>query len=355
MAPTPPAQADGTEVGDTGSIDDGDSSDGEETGGMSVPVMVFWILCLLLAADILSIILVSMNIRRERMLLEEEREERRNGRRQELNRTARSAPSGAEQGFQTEHIQPKAVSGGKIAVGQLHNIGKRPYQEDSSGVTMLSDGALAIVADGMGGLSGGDKVSQKIVYTMLGYSDSLKTGQMDGVLSAMVNGVNESVNKMLGPDGLYKSGSTLMAVLVRQNRFHWIAVGDSHIYFYRNGSLVQLNQEHNRGQDLIVKAVRGEITFQEAREDRKKSGLTSFVGMGNLKHVDKSLRSIPLEAGDRIVLMTDGVFNALPDQTIAAVLARNPNVDQAAAEMERLVIQHGNPRQDNFTAVILGF
>ena len=77
--------------------------------------------------------------------------------------------------------------------------------------------------------------------------------------------------------------------------------------------------------------------------------------MGRLKYIDKSLDSIPLAPGDRIVLMTDGVFNALPDKTIEAVLNRYPNVQEAAAEMERLVIQRANPRQDNFTAVIIGF
>ena len=99
----------------------------------------------------------------------------------------------------------------------------------------------------------------------------------------------------------------------------------------------------------------GEITYEEARNAPKKNGLTSFIGMGRLKYIDKSQESIPLVAGDRILLATDGVFNALSDQTIEAVLTRIPDVQQAAAELERLVIQRANPRQDNFTAVILGF
>jgi len=298
--------------------------------------IVLYVLWGLLAADIAAIVWVTVLIRKNV-----------SDKKEKVNAAMNQAP-------QEQTLRSNAKIG-EIQVGQLHNIGARPYQEDSSGVSMLDDGILAVVADGMGGLSGGDKVSQKIVYSMLTYGDQLRPGYIDGALERMVHATNDAVNKMLGPEGLYKSGSTLLAVLARGNRFHWIAVGDSHIYYHHNGHLVQLNEEHNRGQELLHKAARGEITYEEARNDPKKNGLTSFIGMGRLKYIDKSLDSIPVAPGDRILLMTDGVFNALPDQTIEAVLNQYPNVQQAAAELERLVIQRANPRQDNFTAVIIGF
>lgn len=247
--------------------------------------------------------------------------------------------------------QPASV----ITIGQLHNIGARPYQEDSSGVAKLDDGVFSVVADGMGGLSGGDKVSQQIVYTMLEYTKTLHPGQMDGVLEQMVSAVTDTVNKTLGPAGLRKSGSTLMAVLARKNRFHWITVGDSHIYLYHDGTLVQLNQEHNRGQELLRQAIAGFLTFDEVRADPQKSGLTSYIGMGQLRYVDRSLHSIPLTPGDRVLLMTDGVFNALSETEICTVLRQYPDVVDAAQMLERGVIAKAYPHQDNFTAVILGF
>lgn len=308
----------------------------EESSGSAAKI-VFIILCVLLVADIGGIVAVSMLISKAQ---KEQGEEK----------TMRTAVTPGL-------AQPPSAftAGSEIQIGQLHNIGARPYQEDSSGVSRLDDGVLAVVADGMGGLSGGDKVSQKIVYTMLSYGDQLRPGYIDGALERMVHGTNEAVNAMLGPEGLYKSGSTLLAVLARNGRFHWITVGDSHIYYFHDGKLVQLNEEHNRGTELLHQAARGEITYEEAKNDPKKSGLTSFIGMGRLKYIDKSVDSIPISKGDRIMLSTDGVFNALPDQTIEAVLKQYPDVQAAADEMERLVIQRANPRQDNFTAVILGF
>lgn len=299
---------------------------------------VFLTLCVLLGADVAGILILSVMIAQEA----------------KSQKKAVKAPEAAP--CPTADALPcQAPIYPLPSVGKVHNIGARPYQEDSLGVAMLEDGVFAVVADGMGGLSGGDKVSQEIVKTMLSYSDRLTPSQMDGILGQMVDAVNDTVNRMLGPNGLYKSGSTLLAVLVRQGRFHWITVGDSHIYLYRDGTLIQLNQEHNRGQELLRKAVRGEISFEEARSDPKKNGLTSFIGMGSLRYIDKSIQSIPLKAGDRIALMTDGVFNTLPDMAIASVLAQYSEAQEAAGELERRVISRGNPRQDNFTAVILGF
>ena len=298
----------------------------------------------LLALDAIGIGVCSQSIQHRKHELRQQR------------RRAAVAAATAESEDEIIHTQslPEQPVPGRITVGSLQNIGGRPYQEDSSGVANLSDGALAVVADGMGGLSNGDKVSQKIIFTMMGFAKALRPGQMDGVLFQMVKGTVDVVNRMLGKDGLYKSGSTLMAVLVRGDRFHWIAVGDSHIYLFRDGQLIQLNQEHNRGQDLLRHAIAGELTFDEVRADPKKSGLTSFIGMGEIKYVEKSLDSIALHPGDRIVLMTDGVFNALSDSEIAAVLAQNPDVKTAARMMEQGVLSQAAPHQDNFTAVLLG-
>ena len=248
----------------------------------------------------------------------------------------------------------KAPVPGPVKVGNLHQIGARPYQEDCSGFNRLRDGVLAIVADGMGGLESSEKVSQKIVYTMLGYSQKLGPGQMDGVLGRMILSVSDEVDRILGPEGRAKSGSTVVTALIRQGCFHWAAVGDSHVYLYRNGKLLQLNQEHNRGQDMLVKAAREGLSFDEVRREKRKSGLTSFLGMGRLRHLEQSLRSIPLQGGDRIVLSTDGVFDVLSDAAIAEVLRRNPDVQQAADQLGRQVAACRNPRQDNYTAIILG-
>ena len=53
---------------------------------------------------------------------------------------------------------------GEIQIGKVHNMGRRSAQQDSLGVTDVPEGVFAVVADGMGGLSDGDKVSQTVVF-----------------------------------------------------------------------------------------------------------------------------------------------------------------------------------------------
>lgn len=242
-----------------------------------------------------------------------------------------------------------------ISYKAVHHIGARPYQEDSRGFMELKDGCFTVVADGMGGLYSGDKVSRKIVDTMLACGRNLKNGQMDGILEKFVNKTNQEVNHMLGSEKIYKSGSTLLAVLIRKNCFHWISVGDSRIYLYRDGELTKLNQEHNLGQELFMKAARGEITYGAAKNNPDRNKLTSFIGMGDLRYIDQSMESIEVKQGDCIVLATDGVFQTLSDNILVDLIRKNPDVEQLTKEIERLVLEKKNPRQDNFTAVVLTF
>ena len=243
-----------------------------------------------------------------------------------------------------------------ITVGRAHNIGARPSQQDSMGTTPVyqGQGILAVVADGMGGLSGGDQVSQRIVMDMLSMGAQNPMGQMDGILLQMVNRVNENVNAMLGPEGLYKSGSTLLGVLALKDRFQWISVGDSRIYLFRQGRMIQLNQEHNLLQDWMPQILEGKMNYAEALQNPDGKKLTSFIGMGQLKHVSSCTGSVPLQSGDRILLMSDGVFNTLPESAMEQILTRCPDVQNAAAVFEQQIKAAQAPGQDNFTVVILG-
>ncbi len=259
------------------------------------------------------------------------------------------------EGHGSQSVQSVRV--GPAEFGKAHNIGRRPVQQDSFGKTEVfqGQGILAVVADGMGGLSGGDQVSQRIVMGMLAGAAQLQPCWMDGILQQMVCNVNEDINQMLGPDGLYKSGSTLLAVLAEQDSFHWIAIGDSRIYLYREGQMLQVNQEHTQLQEWMPDILDGKMSYAEAVRNPDGAKLTSFIGMGKLKYVDCSLRGVGIAPGDRILLMSDGVFNTLSEQEMAGILGQYHDVQQAANVFEQKILAAQVPTQDNFTAVILGF
>lgn len=240
-----------------------------------------------------------------------------------------------------------------IHVGKLHDQGAREYQQDSFGVsdekTFSATGLLAVVADGMGGLADGDRVSAALVETALdGFMYSQGQGTPEQVLLTLTQW---GVNRLLGPENYRKSGSTLVMGLIRGDLFSWISVGDSRICLYRNGQLLQLNREHDFKQKLILQAVNGEIPLQEVYTDKRSGGLISFLGMGQLEYIDLPVEPLRLLPGDKLVLMTDGVYNALKDSEIITALALDE--DAAPEALHRAIQKKAFQDQDNYTAVIL--
>lgn len=242
---------------------------------------------------------------------------------------------------------------GNVAVEKLHRQGARKSQQDCFSVSndslRQSRGLLAVVADGMGGLSDGDKVSQAAVTAMMNGFYQVQ-GSPEHVLLALLALANQAVNQFLGPEGLYNGGSTLVAGLIRDGAFHFLSVGDSCVFLFRDGALIRLNRAHVFRNELYLRAVNGEISFQEAAEHPKAPGLTSFLGMGQLKYVDLPAQSIPIRPGDKYVLMSDGVYNALTPRELTQALSRDGG---AAEALEALIESKGYPDQDNYTAVIL--
>lgn len=242
----------------------------------------------------------------------------------------------------------------KISVGKLHHIGSRKSQQDSFGtVTLEDETVLAVLADGMGGLSDGDRVSQLLVYTILSQSKNVLKEGVIAPLYQLVGIANDVVNA--DSDIGHNSGSTLLVVWQKQNHFQWISVGDSRIYLYRAGNLIQMNSEHVYKKELLLSAVNGDMSYENAYTDEQSECLTSYMGMGRLRHIEGSLRDVELEPGDRILLMSDGVFNTISEKEISESVIRGGDVKKAAEIMLEEILQKNNPVQDNFTAIILGW
>lgn len=266
-----------------------------------------------------------------------------------LGRRRRKQLSAAKPALSAEKV-------GHVAIGKLHEQGARSEQQDSFGVSdesvMDTHGLLAVVADGMGGLADGAKVSAAAVEAVLdSFIEAQDAWPPERLLTELLRQAVGAVNGLLGPDDYRKSGSTLLMGLVRDGSFSFASVGDSRVCLYRCGTLIQLNREHIYRNDLAGKAVNGEIAVQDAFNDPKGAGLTSFLGMGVLSQVDLPAAPLRLYPGDRLLLMSDGVYNALSEEELSAALALAP--EEAAEAIRRAIQEKNYSNQDNYTAVIL--
>lgn len=272
-------------------------------------------------------------------------------------------------GIETEDVSDFGVSGAEkqgaplgrkvpYSVSKVHAIGARKDQQDSYNISDYMDssllqekGLLAIVADGMGGLSNGGMVSKLAVNTGMEYfygSDpSLAPGRR---LLEMVQIINNRVNQFLYGKK-ERSGSTLIEALICQNKLYFLTVGDSRIYLYRGGHMICLNRPHIYAEELALDGVNKQRNLSDMESDRQKASLTSYLGAGRLKHLDRNAEGISLVKGDKIMLCSDGVFGTLTEESMELALSKSP--EEAAELLEQQVYVAGKAAQDNFTAVII--
>lgn len=260
----------------------------------------------------------------------------------------------------TEKESVPKSGAGFCSVGKAHGIGSRGEQQDSFGLSDFTDeelyrtkGLFAAVADGMGGLANGNVVSQTVVQTCIEYFYGRASHQAaPDLLLDMTREVNARVNRMMQGEPA-RGGSTLAEVLIRQGKLYFLTVGDSRVYLFRGGKLICLNRPHVFGEELALEAVNGWRKADEVHSNPQKASLTSYIGAGELRYLDRVSEGIALAAGDKIMLATDGVFGTLRTEQMEQALA--DSVEGAAEQIEKMIQEAARPRQDNYTAVIIAF
>ena len=270
-----------------------------------------------------------------------------------------------KQGSRTEQImnvnvqeEISADNNAQFVIGKLHNVGKRSTQQDSFAVSDENDenlcrekGLIAIVADGMGGLSDGDKISSMVTLSLLKHFYEKPLADFPGdTLLDMLKNANREVNAFL-KNKTERCGSTLVTGIIKNKKLYYLSVGDSHIYLYRGGNLLQLNREHTYREELDLKVVNEEISMKEAIVNPQRTALTSYIGMGQLEKIDKNSSPVELQKGDRLIFATDGVFGTMKENQIASVM-QYP-VEESIRRMNEWIQAVGKSNQDNYTAVVI--
>ena len=245
-----------------------------------------------------------------------------------------------------------------ISIGNIQGMGAREDQEDSFAVINYSDperlrtkGLLAVVADGMGGMEDGAYASQSAVDMMTeGFNKCGEDESMPSWFYSMACSISGEIRKHFG--GM--SGTTLIAVHIKDDRLHWLSVGDSAIYIMRNGGVFQLNREHTY-LNRLYDAELSEDTIDKSRaeEDPDARRLTSFVGMGELKEADLNLRPWILGSGDVLLLCSDGISGVLTPPELMEAMKLEPQ--EGCRLLESMVLEKQIQFQDNYTAIMIRY
>lgn len=241
-----------------------------------------------------------------------------------------------------------------LRAANVQGQGERERQEDSFAIVnaagpelQQTQGLLALVADGMGGMEDGKEASQWAAECFLQLFRE-REEDIPGWFYRSVHAVSDSVFQRFGG----RSGTTLVAVHIREGRLHWLSVGDSGIFLMRNGGVFQLNREHTCLNRLFLQELEQDpMDKQRALSDPDAPRLTSFVGIDRLTEVDLSLRPLELQRGDALLLCSDGISGVLTPPELMECMSLEP--EEGCALLERMVLEKNVMGQDNYTGVLI--
>lgn len=240
----------------------------------------------------------------------------------------------------------------------ISDIGKKRTKNEDS-FLINNELKLYVVADGMGGHSGGEFASKYAVSTI---EEVIQSMQSDPE-ATVISGVNsedsdfgdrmryaiEVASQKIYDQALYDPelkgmGTTVTAMLIEGDTACVANVGDSRVYLVRDGKISQITQDHS----LVSEQIRaGVISEEDAKKHKLKNIITRSVGYQ--EEVDADIFYEKLKAKDRYILCSDGLTNLVSDETLKSVVIENP-IDEACKKLVSLANEEGG--DDNITVVI---
>ena len=211
---------------------------------------------------------------------------------------------------------------------------------------------LAIVADGMGGLTGGRKAADQVMLTadQLFKSFDSKTDDAADLLERialeahMVIGLTAITSKD-------QPHTTYAAFLITsEGACHWAHVGDTRVYHFRNARMLKRTSDHSYVQSLIDNK---EITPEQAINHPQSNVITQCLGSkATPKIVHDS--TMQLRSGDVIMACTDGVWPYFKDPEMGSIL-ENLNPREAAELIITTARTRSKRHGDNLSLAIVKY
>ncbi len=234
-----------------------------------------------------------------------------------------------------------------MSSGLLTDVGRQRQggvNQDAALALELPQGGLYAVADGMGGHAAGELAANLALDALsqhyLEGRSSPPVRLAEAVQAANVAVVRHAVGEYVG------MGTTLIAALIDRGALLIAHVGDSRAYLLRAGELHRLTEDHS----WVSEQVRlGHMTEREAREHQWRSVVSN--ALGGEERVRLELYGLPVHAGDRLLLCSDGLSGVVSDEDLLRLLAQPLSPEATTRLLVNAANDAGGP--DNITAVVV--
>ncbi|MFH0766426.1 MAG: protein phosphatase 2C domain-containing protein [Calditrichota bacterium] len=205
---------------------------------------------------------------------------------------------------------------------------------------------LTAVADGMGGHRGGATAAEIAINSALTHSPDFVSDPGKALHELFVHAHREMAECISQQPALAEMGSTLSVALYLKGVIWTAHVGDSRIYLRRSGHLLQISEDHSLVQELVRSRV---ITPQMAEKHPDRNIITR--ALSGISFAPPDLYDpIPAQAGDVLLLCTDGLWGMVKEAEINRLAGSLPPQEAADKLVESALNQGG---VDNIAVVIL--
>jgi protein phosphatase len=232
-----------------------------------------------------------------------------------------------------------------IAAAEITDVGLvRAINEDA----VVAVDPVYIVADGMGGHDAGEVASALAVEELArltGFDQPVTEDDVKVAVAAAHQRISRLANRLSGR----AAGTTISgAVIIEKDGQLWwmvINLGDSRTYRLTHTNLVQLSVDHSEVQELVN---RGRITQAEARGHPRRNVVTRALGAGVAFEPDYWL--IPVRAGERLLVCSDGLTSEVDDSRIRQLLLAHSDPLEAAQALVGEALRLGG--SDNISVIV---
>ena len=211
--------------------------------------------------------------------------------------------------------------------------------------------SMVFLADGMGGHRAGNIASEMAVTDLGAAWVATEISTINEVrewFAEYLEKENQQIHR-IGQDEEHKGmGTTLEAVAVIDDQVLFAHVGDSRIGLVRNGEYHQLTSDHSLV-NALLKA--GQITEEEAAHHPQRNIITQSIGQKDELQPDFGM--VTVEAGDFIVINSDGLTNMISGDEIRDIVVSDLSIEEKAKTLVRFANNAGG--LDNITVVLIRF
>ncbi len=239
-----------------------------------------------------------------------------------------------------------------FSIHQASRIGNRKYNQDRVAYAYSNDALLLVLADGMGGHLHGELAAALAIDTFV--ESFGKQVPLDDPLLFLTGTMRHAHDRIMAiphdkEQGKGVPGTTCVAALIQDGKLYSGHAGDSRLYLLRDGKVLVRTRDHSMVYQWFEWGI---ITAEEARTHPRRNQIINCLGGTEDMFYMEPGEPVLLQAGDVLLLGSDGLWGPFADQEIAEAFVARP-VAEVLDDLIQRALEREDGKSDNATGIAM--